>query len=446
MDNDIKKMDWESYKNLYNLKEHPTVRTFHWSPLFNKTNGEYIFQPQALADRVDEGFLGGEGAYGSSLSKAGQLYASGNMGMNDAPKLFRPEVIGYDVPYEQFIDISKPLNQQPEYIQKAVQAYRNSGKAFIDNTLETKDFWDIEGNLKKLPKITNASAWNSVMDELYPYGVLGVYDRNGLAGENYTYAYRHVKDMPKGYSAGRGVEIEPNIAPELFGNTPDSIEHIKWSNKMNGVRLPAIEEKYVKPVSIYNHIKETVPNNIYSYYKDKAENLLSNTISDENLKMLSRGEIKDEIDILASELIMDDYMKVHPEGIEIYKNEPIINKKSIISPEQQAEFSKIIDDALKEETPKLSTPAKSIAKQTPVVKPKVVSQIPKVNIQPQVIKPQPTTKTLGQIGISLINKGTAMLKNPNTYKNLGRGFLEGLLIEEALRRSFINPWQAMNNP
>ena len=112
MDNDIKKMDWESYKNLYNLKEHPTVRTFHWSPLFNKTNGEYIFQPQALADRVDEGFLGGEGAYGSSLSKAGQLYASGNMGMNDAPKLFRPEVIGYDVPYEQFIDISKPLNHE----------------------------------------------------------------------------------------------------------------------------------------------------------------------------------------------------------------------------------------------------------------------------------------------------------------------------------------------
>lgn len=119
------------------------------------------------------------------------------------------------------------------------------------------------------------------------------------------------------------------------------------------------------------------------------------------------------------------------------------NLKKPIDVEYNDEWAKIIDDALKEETPKLSTPAKNITKPTPkttTIKP----QPAKVNIQPQVLKPQVSKKTLGQIAYDITNKGVELLKNPNFYKALGRGALEGLAIEEALRRTFTNPWQAMN--
>lgn len=89
---------------------------------------------------------------------------------------------------------------------------------------------------------------------------------------------------------------------------------------------------------------------------------------------------------------------------------------------------------------------------------KIVKSVPVQDIKAQLSKPvvsndtklrktlKPSQQTLGQISSNLFTKGVELLKNPNTYKALGRGALEGLAIEEALRRTFVNPWQAMNNP
>lgn len=457
MDNSINNMDWENYRNLYESGTHPTVRTFHWSPLFYKTNNEYIFQPQSLADRVDEGFIGGEGAYGSSGSKVGELYANEMMGKNEPPKISRPEVIGYDVPYEQFIDISKPLNKQPEYVQHAINAWRNS-KDYVD----VYDFFDADGNLRKLPEILSPQ-WNARMDEVYPYGVLGIYDKTGYAGERNTYAYRHVKDMPKGYSAGKGLNIEPNLAPELFGNTPDSIEKITWDNRMKDVELPSIYEDYVNPVGIDTHLKESVPFYIKNYYNAKAENILSNTLSDENLKLMSRMELDDKINFLSRELMMDDYMKSHPEGLPIDKHHKIQISTELIPEEVQKQFSEMIDNILSEDDggwaynedvdiiptkdnePKLSAPAKNITKQTSALSPKQVTTssgqkvvtIPKaINTAPEVtnvpigarlydaklnpkelVKIATDPKVLSQASKTLGKIAT----NPRTYIDLAKG-------------------------
>lgn len=457
MDNSINNLDWNSYKNLYDLTEHPTVRTFHWSPLFYKTNNEYIFQPQALADRVDEGFIGGEGAYGSTGSQVGKLYAAGNMGMNNAPKLHRPEVIGYDVPYEKFVDISKPLNQQSEYIQKAVEAYRNSLLDKDNIGLANYEFWNKEGSLNKLPEIANSNRWNALMDELYPHGVLGIYDNEGLAGERNTFVYRHVKDMPKGYSAGRGELIEPNIAPELFGDTPKSIQKLNWENKMKDVTLPSIEQKYVNPVGIDTHLSESIPPEIKYYYYQKAEDILSNTLSDDNLKLMSRIELEDKKNILSRELIMEDYMKSHPEGLEIYKPEKVNVLNTPIPEDVQKQLDTMIDNILVEDNepidfsklnePKLSTPARSITKQTPkpqvqvkqpTITPKQVdipigARLYEAGLNPkELVKLAKDPKVLSEVTKSL---GKA-ITNPKTYLELGRGLVSptniGLIVSDIL--------------
>lgn len=447
MDNSINNLDWNSYKNLYDLTKHPTVRTFHWSPLFYSTNGEYIAKPNPLYDRVDEGFLGGQGVYSSSDVNMGRPYATGGMGGSN-PKLIRQDVIGFDIPYEQFVDISKPLNEQTEYIQQAVKEYRNKGGLV--------DFWDEAGGLKELPSINEPDVWNNLMERLHPYGVLGVYDREGYAGEPDTFSYRYAKDMPKGYLAGRGEGTNPNIAPELFGNTPDSFSNSIYENKMKDVSLPSIEKKYLNPVGLDTHIKESVAPDIQKYYKDKATNILSNTLSDENLKLMSRMEINDEIDILSRELMLNDYMKVHPEGIIIDNNATIVPNNTIIPKEVQEQFDSMIDDIMSEtynspskfsEQPKLSIPAKSITKQTPkpqaqvkqpTITPKQVdvplgARLYEAGLNPkELAKLVKDPKVLSEVTKSL---GKA-ITNPKTYLELGRGLVSptniGLIASDIL--------------
>lgn len=439
MDNSINNLDWNSYKNLYDITEHPTVRTFHWSPLFYSTNGEYIAKPNPLYDRVDEGFLGGQGVYSSTDVNMGRPYSTGNMGGSN-PKLIRQDVVGFDIPYEQFVDISKPLNEQTEYIQQAVKEYRNRGGLV--------DFWDEVGKLKELPSIDKPDTWNNLMEQLHPYGVLGVYDREGYAGEPDTFSYRYLKDMPKGYLAGRGENTNPNIAPELFGNTPDSFPNSTYKNKMKDVSLPSIEKKYLNPVGLDTHIKESVAPDIQKYYRDKATNILSNTLSDDNLKLMSRMEINDEIDILSRELMLNDYMKVHPEGIIVDNNTTIVPNNTIIPKEVQEQFDNMIDNIMSEtynspskssEQPKLSTPARNITKQTP--KPRVQVKQPTITpkqidvplgarlyeagLNPkELVKLAKDPKVLSEVTKSL----SKAITNPKTYLELGRGLVSPINI------------------
>lgn len=93
-------------------------------------------------------------------------------------------------------------------------------------------------------------------------------------------------------------------------------------------------------------------------------------------------------------------------------------------------------------TPKLSTSANKVMLTTSQTN-HPVKVIPKQEVVYSV--PQ-GTKNITPKPLTLADKAYSILKNPATYANLAGGIMEGLLLEEAIKRTFINPWQAMNNP
>lgn len=93
-------------------------------------------------------------------------------------------------------------------------------------------------------------------------------------------------------------------------------------------------------------------------------------------------------------------------------------------------------------TPKLSTNANNIMLTTSQAN-NPVKVVPKQEIVYNV--PQ-GTRNITPKALTLADKAYSILKNPTTYANLGGGIIEGLLLNEALKRTFNNPWQAMNNP
>ena len=93
-------------------------------------------------------------------------------------------------------------------------------------------------------------------------------------------------------------------------------------------------------------------------------------------------------------------------------------------------------------TPKLSTNANNIMLTTSQAN-NPVKVVPKQEIVYNV--PQ-GTRNITPKALTLADKAYSILKNPTTYANLGGGIIEGLLLNEALKRTFVNPWQAMNNP
>lgn len=93
-------------------------------------------------------------------------------------------------------------------------------------------------------------------------------------------------------------------------------------------------------------------------------------------------------------------------------------------------------------TPKLSTNANNIMLTTSQTN-NPVRVIPKQEIVYNV--PQGTKNITPKV-LTLADKAYNILKNPTTYTNLGGGIIEGLLLNEALKRAFNNPWQVMSNP
>lgn len=93
---------------------------------------------------------------------------------------------------------------------------------------------------------------------------------------------------------------------------------------------------------------------------------------------------------------------------------------------------------------------------------KVIKQMPVSEVKEQLKKPivpsgtklrkevkpivQQAPQSFRQISNNIVNKGLNIIKNPSTYTNLTKGIVTGLVLDEALKRTFINPWQVMNNP
>jgi len=183
------------------------VRGYHGTGKWYTTNGEYI--PKPNMPRMDEGWLGGEFYVTEDLPTARDFYMNGiNRGKN--PALLNKDVIGFDLNPKEFIDLDKPLSKQSQIIQDAVSQYKinNPNWAIEDNLFFNKD-----GTVKPLPKLSSPQ-WNAWIDQLKPYGVKGWHDNINYTGDESTYVFRNIKDVPNGISLKQGTDVIPEF-PDL---------------------------------------------------------------------------------------------------------------------------------------------------------------------------------------------------------------------------------------
>lgn len=398
-------MDWETYKQNYQPKY--MERIYHGSPLFKTTNGEYIFQSQKPINELDASpWLGGE-VYGTRDLDYARMFADTayERGLGNSKK-----IIGIDIDPDRFFDIGKNLNEQPEYVQRAIeQAVQDNPNIYNDLLI------DNQGNIKPLPKLKDP-AWNRAMDALQPYGVQGLYDSVNKADTD-SFVFRYAKDVPKGINLGSegndllGLEdLSQNINKKTL---PNLMENYDWNkyinedwNKINKLYNTTLDEK-----TLSDFIWRNVNKDDYYKYQDTADNIIS--------EELNKGVI-DKVtpeyrELKARELILDDYMKAHPEGLVIQK--PLL-------PTKVANTS-------------LSIPAKSINKQATVSKPKQQVKAP-VKVTPKVtdvplgarlyeagLNPTKVAKVLSDP--KLLSQASKTLgkivTNPKTYLNIAQGML-----------------------
>lgn len=408
-------MDWETYKQNYQPKY--MERIYHGSPLFKTTNGEYIFQSQKPINELDASpWLGGE-VYGSRDLDYARMFADTayERGLGNSKK-----IIGIDIDPDRFFDIGKNLNEQPEYVQRAIeQAVKDNPNIYNDLLIDNR------GNIKPLPKLKDP-AWNRAMDALQPYGVQGLYDSINKADTD-SFVFRYAKDVPKGINLGSegdnllGLEdLSQNINKKTLPNLMKNYDWNKYINedwnKINRLYNTTLDEK-----ALSDFIWRNVNTDDYFKYQDVADNMISKELNEGIIDRVT----PEYRELKARELILNDYMKAHPEGLVI--QEPLLPTKTTNT--------------------SLSTPAMSITKQTPkpqvpVKQPTITPKQVDIPIGARLYEAGLNPKELAKLAkdpkvLSEVTKSLSKaITNPKTYLELGRGLISptniGLIASDIL--------------
>ena len=411
MDESINKLPFETYKSLYELGEYPTIRAYHGAPYFEKTNGEYIFKNKFPIKRLDDGFLGGESYFSSDMEVA-RDYRDAFGGVRPA-KIKRPEVIGIDIDPNRFVDFSKPLNQQSEFVQKAFADARNRLLSPNNNGLS---FFNLDGSLKETPAL-QSPLWNQYMDELYDTGVLGVFDKEGYAGDPDTYVFRHAEDVPKGFSTSKGFYNEVNPIPELSDmaykiTSPDGGERIK---------INPLEFNKVNEHDILQNLHINTPVALEDQYTKYAEQIVANSLTDKQIAKMNEQQINNMIRNVADEAMVTDFMKAHPEGV------PIGNPKLPAVINNTKQLPKVQTNT--KQLPKVQSKVKPTISPTTIATPKQAkvplgARLYEAGLNPKKLVKIATDPEVLLSGMKTIEK---IMTDPKAYMNVGKGLVRGIL-------------------